>query len=194
MNKTKTLRQYFAGKSLTQRHNQNILYGLPRQESQNQSSALTQLYGTYRGFAPTDESPIAMGELEIILSNSSMKIRMATGLKIDYAEIPASELKPMDKKAIQDVYVEGSHLAEQTIGFEANGIKYLFFQNTEAHEPPLFILGSMGDFLGPTFLFSPKQVENGTYQKAADLIRTEMGFFPTLANNGQMPEEYYSQK
>ena len=41
------------------------------------------LYWVYRGFAPTDESPIGMWEIEIKIDETGLTGRVATGLKIE---------------------------------------------------------------------------------------------------------------
>ncbi len=167
----------------------------PFRLSQPSQATLSRLYGTYRGFAPTDESPIAMGELEVVLSDSTMRFRMATGLKIEKEKIPTSKLRLMKREAVQEAYVNGSPMVERTIGLEAYGIKYLFLPDAGEEELGLIIRGNeLADLLGITFCFNPRQVETGLYQRTVDNIRQQGMFFPTLANNGQLPEEYYASR
>lgn len=148
---------------------------------------LRELIGTYRGFSPSEESPIGLGELEVVVLESELKIRAATGIGIKVTEIHESELKVIGKEKLKEVYVEGCDFAEKTIGLEINGIKYLFLKDAGEEMPGLFILGSLGDYLGPTFCFSPEQIKKGLYQKAIDDMREKKMFFPTLENNGLMP-------
>ena len=156
---------------------------------------LSELYGTYRGFSPTDESPIAMGELELSLSHDLVEARMATGLKIESDSFPTQMLSPMSKAEIYSEFLDGSSVAKRTVGFSVDGIRYLFVPNAKDDELGLIIRGGLGDFLGPTILFSPAQIERGLYDKTVEEI--EKGFggkcIPTLALDGRLPEEYLKE-
>ena len=156
---------------------------------------LEQLQGTYRGFSPTDESPIAMGELEVSITREAMKIRHATGLRVDEGEIPLSMLKPMTKKELSTVYQEGSEYIDKSVGFSVNGMQYVFIPNPNDDEFGLLIRGNqMADILGPTVLYSPAQVQKGVYEKIVAGLngqfpdRYPRGCFPTLDAGGKLPE------
>jgi hypothetical protein len=154
--------------------------------------ALKQFYGVYRGFAPTDESPIAMGELEITIDEAALKLRMATGLKIDSDEVPLYNLELMTKDDMREVYQEGSPFIDKSVGFKYRCIKFVFLPNP-GDDIGLLVRGNeMADMLGPTVLWNPEQVGRGLYQKACeDLEKAEgPGCFPTLAANGRMPDTY----
>jgi hypothetical protein len=154
--------------------------------------SLDQLQGTYRGFGPTDESPIAMGELEVTITKETLKMRHATGLKIDGGEIPISIFKPMTKEEISTIYAEGSEYIEKSIGFTARGLNYIFLPNAKDEtEFGLLIRGNeMADMLGPTILYNPAQITNGAYEKAVKSLEDNAGknCFPTLANGGKLAE------
>ena len=147
---------------------------------------LEDLYGTYLGFSPTDESPIAMGELEVTISESTIKFRMATGLKIHSEEGP-NALVPMTEEEIAAAYLAGSSYAKKTVGFKNEGLQFLFLPKTNEGDLGLIIRGLLGDILGPTLMFSPKQIQEGLYQKALDEIEKNAGpnMIPLLKYNGQ---------
>jgi len=164
----------------------------------NQKSTLEafeQLYGTYRGFSPTDESPVGMGELEVSIIPGTMKVRHATGLEIDEGKIPLSKFFSMTREELSTVYQEGSEYLDKSVGFSINGIQYLFIPNASDEEFGLIIRGNeMADILGPTILHSPSQIQRGIYDKAASELNDQFpdefprGCFPTLDTDGRLPE------
>jgi len=153
---------------------------------------MEQLYGTYRGFAPTDESPIAMGELEVTINESSVRTRMATGLKIETDDIPLSELKPMTRDQLRGVYVDESPYIDRSVGFSVDGLSLIFLPDAGDDEMGLLIHGrELADMLGPTILFSPRQVERGVYARALEAMHREYGpnCIPLLENDGKNVED-----
>lgn len=163
--------------------------------SANPTEVLDQLQGIYRGFSPTDESPIVMGELEISINQESLKSRFATGLNITEEEIPISRFKPMTKEELIEIYEEGSDYANRSIGFSVNGINCVFLPDPSDDEFGLIVRGNeMADLLGPTLLYSPAQIERGVYDKAIARANAQFtdkypqGCFPRLETNGKLPE------
>jgi hypothetical protein len=156
---------------------------------------LEQIQGTYRGVSPTDESPVAMGELEIIISDKTIKIRHATGLSINEGEISTSELTRMSREELRAVYKDGSKYIDKSIGLSANGLQFIFLPNAKDDEFGLLIKGNeMADMLGPTILYSPAQVQRGVFEKIATKLNQQYksdypkGCFPRLSTGGKLPE------
>ncbi len=155
------------------------------------TTGLEQFYGTYLGFSPTDESRAGLGELEIIITESLIKSRMATGYEIVSEETPTSILKPMSEEEMKKIPKDKSSSISHCVGFDGNGIKYIFFVGEKDDEVALVIKGSLGDFLGPTLLFGYKQIEGGVYKKIIDVMEKEYGrgCYPTLENGGKASKD-----
>lgn len=157
------------------------------EQDTKQITRLEQLQGTYRGFAPTDESNIGLGELEISITQTFMKTRHAAGLRIDEEETPISEFKPMTRDELSGVYREGSPYINRSVGFSIDEMKFVFLPDATDEEMGLLIRGNeMADMLAPTFLYNPEQIARGVYQKVIESIEANAGkdCFPTLANGG----------
>ncbi len=148
--------------------------------------------GTYRGLSPTCESPIAFGEIEVIVTDELIKIRHATGLKIDEAEISVLGLLPISKDELRFIFRYKSEYANKSIGFYAKDIKYIFLLDPVDEDFELLIVGNeMVDTIGPTILYGPEQ--NSIHEKAVRTLNQEYvdkypnGCFPTLKAGGKMP-------
>ncbi len=149
-----------------------------------------QLYGHYRGFAPTDESPIAMGELEIFVTKQALTIRHATGLGIEKTVIPTSNFTEMSRNDVATLYEPNNPVVERIVGFSmGQNMKYLFIPDAGDDEWGLIIVGYKRPD-GPTVLYNPRQVEEGVYQRIVSGIEEEceIGCFPTLAADGKLPK------
>lgn len=166
-------------------------------------SQATELHGTYRGFAPTDESPIAAGELEINITKNTITVRHATGLKLMTEALPTIALIQLPKEEVATVYQNGSPYNDRSIGFWSgiDTVKWLFLPDagrTSDGEPELALLirgNETADLLGITFGLSPRQVSDGLWQEILNKLKDSGLFFPMIEHNGKMPPEYYkSQK
>jgi hypothetical protein len=150
---------------------------------------MKEFYGTYRGFSPTDESNICIGELEVTLSDEGLRARFATGLYVQ-DEFNATHFSPMSPEEIEGEYKQGSPYVERTLGFRAkDGLpKLLFLQDPQDNEYGLVMrVGEMREILGPTLLFSPAQVSSGAFDRFLKGIEeyAGRGVFPRLANDGK---------
>jgi hypothetical protein len=151
----------------------------------------SQLYGTYRGFAPADESPNALGELEVVISASSVKLSQATGLKVNIAEFPLDQFKRLNQDKIKST---GFKL-EQTMGFQLgeSDITYFFTPIVENNDAlGLIIKGGIADYIGPTLAFGPKHIMDGIWQKMLEKLQ-EQGM-PLLKQAGKTSPEYYEKQ
>jgi hypothetical protein len=159
---------------------------------------IEQYAGTYRGFSPTDESPVVRGELELVIdaSASTIKVRMATGLELLEDEVSFSEARPLEKEEIASIYCEGSDYPARSSGFKLAGRAYVFLENPGEGEMALLVRGGLGDLLGPTMLFGPAQLEQGLFEKAIAEIEKSFGkpCVPQIKYEGRMPPEYYQTK
>lgn len=157
-------------------------------------TALANHYGTYRGLTPTDESKIAMGEIELTLSAEGGTVRIATGLKVEGDSFPADAVTELSLEELQDMFEEDSGAAETFVGFRiGEGPVLLFAKGFEENEMPhIVVTGGMADFLGPTMLLDPKQVDAGVFEKMYKDVQknTEDQYpFPLLKYDGKHEPE-----
>lgn len=149
------------------------------------------LYGTYRGLAPTNNEKSPIGELEIIITEESMKIRHATGLGIDETELPISYLERMSKSEIDPNNQIETSMMDRIVGYKTEGgVQYLFIPTATDSEFGLLVKGNeLSDKLPPIMLYNPLQVERGAYQNMLNLIKQNLdgNYIATLEANGKVP-------
>jgi hypothetical protein len=152
---------------------------------------MEEFYGVYRGFTPTDESAIGIGEMELTLSKDGLKLRVATGLSIQEESVPLEQFVQMTPEEVSAEYNPGSNYPSRTIGFQdkENFIpKLLFIPKPAGDDFGLVVrLGEMSSILGPTLLYSPAQIEAGKFRDFLENIKGECGdgVFPLLASGGK---------
>ncbi len=152
---------------------------------------MEEFYGVYRGFTPTDESAIALGEMELTLSKEGLVVRIATGLLIHEERIPHEQFVPMTADEVSTEYNPGSIYPSRTVGFreKESGIpKLLFLTSLAEDEFGLVVkLGEMSEIMGPTLLYSPAQIAEGKFQNFLAEMKDDAGknVFPLLTNDGK---------
>ncbi len=167
----------------------------------NSLKAFESLFGTYRGFIPTDESPTRFGELEIVIDKENMAVRAATGLRVSKTRIPLSCFNLLTDDDLTTAY--GSTIKNSypgLVGFRLpGGMDFLFnpkpiteiIDGREAYSFGLLVRGDeTADYLGETILFNPAQVAAGVYDTVVRLEEEEFGqkSFPTLSAGGKLPK------
>jgi hypothetical protein len=151
--------------------------------------------GTYRGFSPTDESAMGLGEIEIAITDTNIIFRLATGRVIHEETLARNNFAQMTPEQVAKIFQKTTAIFPRIIGFQgASGYpKLLFLKDAEESEFALIVrTGGMGDALGPTVLYSPKQVAKGIFeQDIRDLEKGEGSkrVLPRLANHGKAPEQ-----
>jgi hypothetical protein len=95
----------------------------------------------------------------------------------------------MTRKDFRLIYGETSKSFYHSVGFDGNGIKYIF--KLDAHDSEFGLIireDKSADMAGPTLLYNPKQIQRGLYQLHVERLErlAGKGCFPTLANNGKM--------
>lgn len=150
---------------------------------------MKEFYGTYRGFSPTDESAIGIGELEVTLSDEGLRGRFATGHYVQ-DELITTHFSPMSLEEIEAEYKQGSPYVERTLGFRAkDGLpRLLFLRDPQDDEYCLVMrVGQMSEILGPTLLFSPTQIASGAFDRFLRGLEEHVGKgkFPRLENGGK---------
>ncbi len=144
---------------------------------------LEDFYGVYRGLAPTDESPIVCGEIEISIDKEKVNIRMASGLKVLEDEFTTSSLIPISEEESRKLWIDGSERNNFYVAFSMGVVKWLFYNGDSNDEFGLIITGDdLSGIFGPTVLFNPKQIEAGKW----DEIKKELkGKLPLIENDGK---------
>lgn len=153
------------------------------------------LNGTYRGFSPTDESGVVLGELEVTITDDTVSFRFATGLKVESDEAPRSELTEMSDDEIAMFLNPVADLTAITVyKLGEDGPVFLFLQKCldDAPEAPAvmvlrFVSDEVDEIFGPSCLFTPTQVAAGHFDRAVAEIEAEQndpGVIPRLVNNG----------
>lgn len=153
------------------------------------------LNGIYRGFSPTDESGVGLGELEITFETDVVKRRFATGLEIWSDEIPRSFLRELSTEELALQFMEDAELSGVNgYTLTEDGPIFILLPEVPDHPEACTIIvrrpfgDDMSDMLGPTFLFNPDQVAGGHFQVAWDQIEAlqeDVGVIPRLSNNGE---------
>lgn len=154
-----------------------------------------ELNGTYKGFSPTDESGVAVGELEVVIADEHLSFRFATGLEIQSGQVPRTELRELTITEVASRFNPGADIEGITgyvLGEE--GPIFLFLREApEAPESPRvlllrFVSDEIDAVFGPTQLFMPEQVQAGLFDQAVTEIESyqgDSGVIPRLSNNGR---------
>jgi hypothetical protein len=157
--------------------------------------SIEDLFGTYLGISPTDESPLAYGEFELSISRERINFRLATGLEIGEEKIDGPSFVKMSQEEVAKYFIKGSGYPKRTTGFALkDGPVLLFLPDARFWEFGLVIQNmGLSSLLGPTLLYNPKQIEQGFHDRAIMRLKRKSGKsgFPTLSNAGKL-EPYKS--
>ena len=151
--------------------------------------------GVYRGFTPTDESNIGLGEIEISITDELVKFRIATGLKVVEEEFRIEDFRSLTEEEIKASWTKGTPdevKSSATMFKHISGLPgFMFVKDLNTEDLSLVVQMGMGDMLGPTVLLGPAQVERGEFEKAVSVIEQEAGagILPRLRNNGKAERE-----
>jgi hypothetical protein len=150
---------------------------------------ISKYFGVYRGFIPSDDSRAGVAELEITISAVGIDSRVANSSGAHVSSVEAASVRPATREEISASFRAGADdLIRATEGLKvADRFTILFFANVPAHQFSATIIGNqMVDVLGPTLLYSPKQVEDGFFQRALDGMKERYGDkFPVLEHASQ---------
>ncbi len=137
-------------------------------------------FGRYVGLSPTDESKIAMGEIEVTISDEGLKIRHATGFKIKEEDVALEDVRTLTEDEVRAQYNEGSDIYKGIDGFQiGEGATLLFTREREEQGPRLIVrLGEFVEILGITVLFDEKQIEGGVLDEIEKGAAEQVGDFP----------------
>lgn len=149
--------------------------------------------GTYHGFSPTDESAVAMGEMEMTLKDGKAFIRFATGHEIHEENFSLDGYVSISKAEFDAMSETGSADSEGFLyGFKrpvGNSPVFIFASNEKGGEcnQLLLMLGDLHDLLGPTILFSPEAIAHGDYDEEIRKVEQMYwpGVVPSLKNGGK---------
>ncbi len=153
---------------------------------------LKELVGVYVGFSPTDESAVQLGEMEMTITENTVKLRMATGLEIQETSFPTDLLAPLSGEELEHWHKVNEHFRGRISVFRGlknrSSMLILFVENPAANEPAVnMTTGTMGDIICPTILLSEAQVARGDYETAIQRLEAQVrvGCFPRLRNGGR---------
>jgi hypothetical protein len=163
------------------------------------SASLDTFRGTYRGFAPTDESAVMMGEAEVKIGQGQIMWRIATGHKIIEKAMSFDKFQLMTEAEVAKTYTDGSPFAARTTGFRSKKgyPKLLFIKNPKSNplEPGdsevglIVITGGIEDTISPQMFYNPVQVARGDYKRMLDHLKKQAasvwGTVPLIANGGK---------
>lgn len=153
---------------------------------------MQELFGTYRGVTPTDESDIGLGEMQIVIDADNLTMSVATGLEIQVDVTPMSEIRELSEEEILIELEQGAILPQGTRGIILTdcNIKFIFVSANE-ESGGVIILGMMDEeFFGPSFVFTPSQIEAGMFDKAIQMLEHNygtVGVIPMLSSDGKAP-------
>jgi hypothetical protein len=157
--------------------------------------------GTYRGFTWTDESPSAVGEMEVVIDDASFHLRIATGLELFADSVSRSEARDLTVEEVVARFKEGSDTTD-VIGVQIghDGLVLLRLadpdnlaglsdeEREQSRKAPRVMVFGMGgeEAFGPSHLFTPSQVEAGLFDQALAAIQAELGSHavPLIAHGG----------
>jgi hypothetical protein len=149
--------------------------------------ALPCLQGESKGFAPTDESPIALGELSLTISGTRILYKMATGIKIETASADLKDFRLMTKDELLKIFKpEGVDKEFGLIKIGSNYPKLIFMKDNGRLMNGVMFQGELMDILSPTILYSPYLVKRGEFDKQVADIEKKVGKFPRLKNAGKV--------
>ncbi len=144
------------------------------------TNGIQKYFGAYLGLSPTDESKIALGEIELTIGENGIKIRHATGLKIQEEEFGLEDVRTLSEDEVRAQYNEGSDVYKGIDGFQIGvGSILLFVCEPAENEPRLIVrLGEFVEMLGLTILFDEDQVGGGIFDEIVTNATKEVGEFP----------------
>jgi hypothetical protein len=163
--------------------------------------------GVYKGFTWSDDAPQVVCEMDVILDDLLLTLRIATGTRILMpVSVRRSEIRDLRREEIAAHYNEGADI-EGIVGIELGegGIHLLLLReptdeevnaDLEPGEEPILasdvnrilVLGLPGEeAFGHSMLFTPEQVHAGTFDRAVALTEQQLGkgTIPRIANNGK---------
>ena len=81
------------------------------------TNEIASYFGTYVGLSPTDESKIAMGEIEVTINEQELKIRHATGLTINDEAVPLEQVRMLTEDELRPQFNADSDAHTHVDGF-----------------------------------------------------------------------------
>ena len=156
---------------------------------QSPEYALQEFEGTYIGLTPTDESAINMGEIEITIDSQAVIHRWATGIGVQTEAYDIQQVKELTAQEVTDLFAAVGDVPSGQRVFNVQGLMFIFEPDSEAPEmAALGVVGGIGDFIAPTFLCSPAQIDQGLHEKLFQEFEEAMGAvgaLPRLSNDGR---------
>jgi hypothetical protein len=152
----------------------------------------------YRGVGPTDESAAGLGEVELFVMNeSTVKVRYATGLKIEEWTIDLNDLVELSKE-------EKNGAPYPIFKSKTSDAKFIFshpislrgiINRLNRVHALIYFTGGMGDILSPILLYNSSQVRAGRHDQLINSLEKTFGknTVPRIAYEGKVPYKICSQ-
>lgn len=146
------------------------------------------LEGTYKGFTPTDESAVMLGEIEVVIDDNWLLSHVATGLGIEEERVSVDLFERLSTRAIREMEINPRRF--RIIEYP-EGSTFIFSRKDSKKNAGVSVIsGGITQLFGPWPLYTPVQVERGMFDQALDAIESDfgrVGIIPRLNNNGKAP-------
>ena len=144
------------------------------------TSEIASYFGTYTGLSPTDESKIAMGEIEVTINEQGLKIRHATGLTINDETVPLEQVRKLTEDELRSQFNANSDAHTRVDGFQiGEGTTLLFYREPSEDDARLIVrLDEFVEMLGITMLYDEEQVANGAFDRLIEGATEQVGPYP----------------
>jgi hypothetical protein len=147
-------------------------------------------FGTFTGLSPTDESKIAMGEIQVTINTEGIEIRHATGLTVLREFVSLEQVRALTEAEVQKQFNDGSSHPKRVDGFQiGEGVVLLFLRNPAKgrgfwfwRKPAEYRLvirrGDFIEMLGPTVLYDEAQIADGNFEQIIKAATKSVGQYP----------------
>lgn len=152
--------------------------------------SIQRYFGTFTGLSPTDESKIALGEIQITINATGIEIRLATGQTVRHEFVSLEQVRTLTEVEVQEQFNEGSNEYKRVDGFQiGEGAILLFWRNPAkgsgfsfwrkpAEHRLVVRLGDFIEMLGPTVLYDEAQVAEGNFEQIIKAAVKSVGRYP----------------
>lgn len=144
------------------------------------------LYGTYRGFFPTDESNLGLGEAQFVFDEEGLELTIATGLAVEVMTFATSELRYQVER-IHDDLVDIDVVYNVTI--PKSSLSFTFGAGDE---------GIFGAVAQTIMGFTPfvKDMSDERFERATVILASQTGYpadyLPRIALDGKAAETLHA--
>lgn len=152
----------------------------------NKELTLSDFYGKYKWFWPTDICEAPFWEITLIIDEFQIKGKRATWIDITKFKVKTSGVRQLTSPEIMDKYPKLQfELIQTRIAVFQIWITFLIFRkNPKDSEFGVIVKWNQSmDQFWPTILFNPEQIKRGVYQRYVDIVSDKdwIKHYPTFA-------------